>query len=171
MKGFPLRLFILFFCAAGTLLILQSAFDASDHRKAEHAVRAYSINGSRTLGEFVEARAPGGAWSTEITHSCRGVVRATYAAPGGTWRFDYDVPAHAIHPADDAGRQALEAFAVAAPKTAPSTDGGAANAPAPNTPAPNAPTTNAPAPSAPTTNAPTPNAPAVNSAAPNPPTK
>jgi hypothetical protein len=121
MKSFPFRLFILFFCAAGTLLILQNAFDASDHRKAERAVRNYAVGG-RVLGAFVETRAPGGQWTTEITHGCRGVVRASYSAPGGLYQFDYDVPAHAIHPGNEAGQKALADFIAAPPLTV---DGGA----------------------------------------------
>jgi len=114
-----LRLFILFFCATATLLILQNAFDSSDHRKAERAVRNYAVGG-KVLGTLVEKQAPGGAWSTEITHGCRGIVRASYDAPGGRFEFDYDVPGHMIHPANERGRAALEALtAPAAP------DGGA----------------------------------------------
>jgi hypothetical protein len=106
-----LRLFILFFCATATLLILQNAFDSSDHRKAERAVRNHAA-GSKVLGTLVEQQAPGGVWSTEITHGCRGIVRTTYDAPGGRFEFDYDVPAHMIHPANERGRAALEALVV-----------------------------------------------------------
>ena len=84
----------------GLLLILQSAFDSSDHRKADHAVRNYSVGG-RTLGPFLEQRRPNAGWSSEITHGCRGVVRVTY----GDTAFDYDVPGHGIHPGNEAGRQ------------------------------------------------------------------
>jgi hypothetical protein len=107
MRGFPFRLFILFFCASGTLLILQNAFDSSDHRKAERAVRNYAAGG-RTLGALIEKESPGGTWSTEITHGCRGIVRATYDAPAGRYEFDYDVPAHVIHPGNERGRAALD---------------------------------------------------------------
>ena len=105
MSNTSLRLLILFVCAAGTLLILQSAFDSSDHRKADHAVRTYTVNG-RELGQFLERRQPNREWSTEITHGCRGVVRVTY----GDVAFDYDVPGHGIHPGNEAGRKALEEF-------------------------------------------------------------
>ncbi len=110
MKGTPLRLFILFFCAAGSLLILQSAFDSSDHGKAERAVRNYKI-GDRQLGPYLEARAPGGVWTTEITHGCRGIVRTRYDVAAAHYEFDFDVPGHTIHPANESGKQALEAFA------------------------------------------------------------
>lgn len=110
MSNTSLRLLILFVCAAGTLLILQSAFDSSDHRKADHAVRNYSVNG-RVFGPFLEQRQPGREWSTEITHGCRGVVRVTY----GDVAFDYDVPAHGIHPGNEAGKEALEAFVSPSP--------------------------------------------------------
>ena len=113
-----LRLFILFFCATATLLILQNAFDSSDHRKAERAVRNHAVGG-KVLGTLVEREAPGGVWTTEITHGCRGIVRTTYAAPGGQFEFDYDVPGHMIHPANERGRAALEMLGTAAP------DGGA----------------------------------------------
>jgi hypothetical protein len=103
MNTSTLRLLILFVCTAATLLILQGAFDQSDHRKADHAVRNYTVDG-RVLGPLVEKRAPGNVWSTEITHSCRGVVRVSY----GDYAFDYDVPGHGIHPANERGRQILE---------------------------------------------------------------
>jgi hypothetical protein len=35
-------------------------------------------------------------------------VRASYDAPAGRYEFDYDVPAHTIHPGNDRGRGALE---------------------------------------------------------------
>ena len=118
MSTTSLRLLILFVCTAGTLLILQGAFDASDHRKAERAVQTYVIKG-RVLGPYLEQRSPGGTWSTEITHSCRGVVRTTYDAPGARYELDYDVPGHTIHPGNELGRAALESFVA--------TDGGAAH--------------------------------------------
>jgi hypothetical protein len=116
MRGTQLRLFILFFCVAGSLLILQSAFDSSDHKKAERAVRNYTVAG-RVLGPFLEARAPGGVWTTEITQGCRGIVRTRYETPQAQYEFDYDVPGHLIHPANELGMKALEAFTI--------TDGGA----------------------------------------------
>ena len=66
MKGTPFRLFILFVCTAGSLLILQNAFDVSDHKKALRGVQGYRAEGSATPFEgFLEARAPGGAWDWE----------------------------------------------------------------------------------------------------------
>jgi hypothetical protein len=128
MKGTPLRLLIVFFCTAGSLMILQAAFDASDHRKAEKAVRGYTVNG-RVLGAYLESRTPGGRWSTEITHTCRGVVRTSYTAPAAEYDFDYEIPAHAIHPGNQLGEDALRDFtaapaAPAVPAAAPA-DGGA----------------------------------------------
>ena len=114
MSNTTLRLLILFVCAIGALLILQSAFDSSDHRKADHAVRNYSVGG-RTLGPFLEQRRPNAGWSSEITHGCRGVVRVTY----GDTAFDYDVPGHGIHPGNEAGRLALEEFVSPTPAAAP----------------------------------------------------
>jgi hypothetical protein len=110
MSNTTLRLLILFVCAAGTMLLLQSAFDSSDHRKADRAVRNYTVNG-RVLGPLLEKRQPGREWSTEITHSCRGVVRVTY----GDAAFDYDVPGHGIHPGNEAGRQVLEELVAPSP--------------------------------------------------------
>ncbi len=125
MNSTMLRLLIVFVCAAGSLMILQSAFDSSDHRKADKAVRGYTVAG-RAFGGWLEAQAPGGRWSTEITHSCRGVVRVRYAAPSAEYDFDYEVPAHAIHPGNPAGEKALASFTAAppAPASAPA-DGGA----------------------------------------------
>jgi hypothetical protein len=109
-----LRLLILFVCAAGTLLILQSAFDSSDHKKANRAVMSYSPQG-RPLGPYLEKRAPGREWSSEITHGCRGVVRVNY----GEFAFDYDVPGHMIHPGNEAAQKLLGEF-VAQPSPSPS---------------------------------------------------
>ncbi len=114
MSNTSLRLLILFVCAAATLLILQGAFDQSDHKKADHAVRSYAVGG-RTLGPYLEGRTPDGVWSTEITQGCRGIVRVSYAGQA----FDYDVPAHAIHPGNEAGRAALEAFVAPSPSPSP----------------------------------------------------
>ena len=114
MSNTSLRLLILFVCVAGTFLILQSAFDTSDHRKADHAVRNYTVNG-RTLGPYLEKQQPNQQWATEITHSCRGVVRVTY----GDTAFDYDVPAHMIHPGNEAGMKVLEALVSPSPSPAP----------------------------------------------------
>ena len=116
MKGFQSRLFLLFFCAVATLLILQTAFDSSDHRKAEKAVRSYTAAG-RQLGPYVEQRSPGGTWATEITHGCRGVVRTRYQAQDKLYEFDYEVPSHAIHSGNELGCETLESFIA--------TDGGA----------------------------------------------
>jgi hypothetical protein len=116
MKGTSLRLFIVFFCTAGSLLILQHAFDVSDHTKAARAVQHYRVpQQPLAFGPFLEARAPGGAWDTEITHGCRGVVRVTYAAPLGTYGFDYDVPGRTFHPASPAAQEAMGAFLGAPP--------------------------------------------------------
>lgn len=119
MRGTPLRLLILFVCATGTVLILQTAFDASDHGKAERAVRNYTAGGPVKLGDWLEKKTPGGAWSTEITHGCRGIVQARYATPQVVYDFDYDVPGHTIHPGNEAGRAALEAFVAPDGGTAP----------------------------------------------------
>jgi hypothetical protein len=111
MSSTSLRLLILFVCTAGSLLILQNAFDASDHRKAERAVRGYRAPARREpFGAFLEARLPGGAWDTEITNGCRGVVRTRYAAPSALCEFDFDVPGRTVHPANERARQLLGEF-------------------------------------------------------------
>jgi hypothetical protein len=101
--------------AIATAFILQGAFDASDHAKSERAVRSYRVGDGPTLGERVERAMPGGAWTTDITHGCRGIVQVGYHAPGGTYLFDYDVPSHAIHPANAAAEQVLRALPAASP--------------------------------------------------------
>ncbi len=117
------RMVVLLVCMISTALILQGAFDTSDHTKSERIVRGYrGAAGGPSLAERVEAAAPGGAWSSEITHACRGFVRVTYAAPGGSWVFDYDVPQHLIHPGNPAAESVLGALAAPAP---PTVDGGA----------------------------------------------
>jgi hypothetical protein len=109
MKGFQIRLVLLFALGAGALLFLQNAFDSSDHRKGEKAVRTYTV-GERQLGPYLEQREPGGTWSTEITQGCRGVVRTRYRTAQKLYEFDYDVPSHAIHPGNELGRELLQAF-------------------------------------------------------------
>jgi hypothetical protein len=96
--------------AIATAFILQGAFDLSDHQKAERAVRSYRAGDGPSLGERIEREAPGGAWSTEITHACRGIVVVSYRAPSATYRFDYDVPAHGIHPGNAAAERLLRAL-------------------------------------------------------------
>jgi hypothetical protein len=102
-----------------TALILQGAFDASDHRKSERIVRNHRGPTGPSLGERVEAEAPGGAWTTEITHGCRGFVRVSYIAPAGTYVFDYDVPAHGIHPGNPAAERILAAIPARAADAGP----------------------------------------------------
>jgi hypothetical protein len=105
--------------AVATAFVLQGAFDASDHRKAEHAVRTYRVGNGPPLGERVEQAAPAGAWTTEITHGCRGIVEVTYAAPGGRFVFEYDVPQHAIHPGNPAAEKLLATLPSSPPPPAP----------------------------------------------------
>jgi hypothetical protein len=86
-------------------------------------VRAYRTGAGPSLGERVEAEAPGGTWSSEISDGCRGFVRVTYSAPAGVYLFDYVVPQHRIHPANPAGERILSAM------PAPAVDGGAPRPP------------------------------------------
>ncbi len=104
------RMLVVLACMIATALILQGAFDTSDHEKSERSVRGYRGANGPSVEERVAAAAPGGAWSSEITHSCRGVVRVTYAAPGGTFAFDYDLPGHVVHPANVAAERILGAI-------------------------------------------------------------
>ena len=80
-----------------------------------------SSSGSASIEERLAQVAPGGNWSTEITHGCRGIVRVQYRAPAGDYVFDYDVPGHGIHPGNPAAEKILESLppAPAAP-TSPS---------------------------------------------------
>ena len=90
---------VMLVCMVATALLLQGLFEASDHGKAERIVRGYRGAGGPSVGELVEAAAPGGAWSSEILHACRGFARVHYATPGGVhYEFDYDLPQHRIHP-------------------------------------------------------------------------
>ena len=109
-----LRLLILFVCTAGSLLILQNAFDRSDHRKAELAVKSEVAHGQR-FGDFLEKRSPGGVWSTEITHGCRGIVHTVYDAPGGRYEFDYDDSLKSYSTSNEMARAAHAEFMGAAP--------------------------------------------------------
>ena len=124
------RMILMLACMISTALILQGAFDTSDHAKSERIVKHFRGAGDgaeMSLQERVEHEAPGGAWSSEITAGCRGIVRVTYAAPSGVWRFDYDVPQHLIHPANPAAERVLAVIAAAAKVGA--LDGGAPRPP------------------------------------------
>jgi hypothetical protein len=110
------RMIVLLVGAIATALILQGAFDASDHGKAERAVRGYRVGDGPALGERVEKEAPGGGWTTEITHGCRGIVEVSYRAPDGRFVFEYDVPQHAIHPGNDAAARILSTLPPSAPR-------------------------------------------------------
>lgn len=113
MKVHPAAYLILV-AAAGSLFVLQGIFNRSDLDKAEKLVREHRIGGAR-LGDALDRRHQDrigpGRWSAEILSSCRGVVRVTCAVPrpsqDALYRFDVDLPAKAIHPADEAGRAAL----------------------------------------------------------------
>jgi hypothetical protein len=96
----------------------------SDHGKAERGVRGYRVEARpESFGAFLEARMPGGAWDSEITNGCRGVVRVRYALPRGPeYAFDFDVPGHVVHPGNQLGLGALREFGAAgspAPAGAP----------------------------------------------------
>src|SRR5438132_202428 len=113
------RMMVMLVCVVGTALILQGMFDASDHQKAERAVRSYRGGGGQTIEERVQAAAPRGAWSSEITHACRGFVRVRYDAPNALYEFDYDVPQHLIHPGNGPAEQLLGAIPLAPDGGAP----------------------------------------------------
>lgn len=130
MKGFSLRLFILFFCAAGSVLILQSAFDAADHKKGEAAVRGY-VAGGRFFGPWLETQEPGGSWGSEITNDCRGVIRVSYDTPHGSYQLYVDRSIHGITGANPLGEEMWKRFNALPPLPAlpaarpPAADGGA----------------------------------------------
>jgi hypothetical protein len=110
---------VLLACVVGTALLLQGLFDKSDHEKSERIVRSYRGGSGPTLAERVEAESPGGAWSSEITDGCRGYVRVIYSSPRGAYQFDYEVPAHRIHPGNSAAERILAAIAEAPPDGGP----------------------------------------------------
>ena len=109
------RMMVLLFGIIGTALVLQSAFDSSDHNKASRAVRGYRVGTGPTLEERLGSVAPGGAWSTEITHGCRGIVRVDYRVANTDYAFDYDVPEHGIHPGNPAAERLLKELPRVAP--------------------------------------------------------
>lgn len=116
MKVHPAAYLILV-AAAASLMVLQGIFDRADLEKGEKLVREYRI-GRQGLGEFIESRHGDRSgptrWSAEIVSGCRGVVRVSCAIPLDTrdavYRFDVDLPQKAIHPADEAGKNALQSF-------------------------------------------------------------
>ena len=109
------RMLILLIGTIATATVLQGAFDTSDHQKGERAVRLYRVGAGAPLGARVEAEAPGGVWTTEITHGCRGVVRVSYTTQATQYLFDYDVPGHAIHPANPSAEHVLATFPADSP--------------------------------------------------------
>lgn len=104
-------------CAA-SLLYLQQRFDRSDHAKATRLVRNFRVESRpERFEEFLMRRHGGleGAWSTEITGGCRGVVRVTWSVPGHpptVYFWDVEIPSQKIHPnpASPQGEQILREF-------------------------------------------------------------
>lgn len=115
------RMLVLLVGMIATAVILQAMFDSSDHTKSERIVKAYRGAGGASIAERLATEAPGGAWSSEITHGCRGYVRVRYdVAGGGTWVFDYDVPRHRIHPGNPAAERLLSSIPPGPPGPPPS---------------------------------------------------
>ena len=70
---------------ATSLIWLEGRFDSSDHRKAVKLVRTYTIeHRPETFEQFLVRVHDGkhGQWDSEITDSCRGVVRVQWYLPG-----------------------------------------------------------------------------------------
>ena len=97
-------------CMVATAVMLQAMFDTSDHTKSERIVRTYRGAGGPTVEERVTRETPGGVWSSEVLHACRGFVRVHYDAPPVEYLFDYDIPEHRIHPANPAATRVLDAI-------------------------------------------------------------
>jgi hypothetical protein len=106
---------IMLVCMIATAVVLQGAFEASDHAKSERIVQNYRGAGGPSVAERLAQVAPGGVWSSEITHGCRGFVRVTYITPTVEYVFDYDVPQHRIHPGNPAAVQLLSQVPPAPP--------------------------------------------------------
>jgi hypothetical protein len=109
------RMVIILLCMVATAVMLQGMFEASDHAKSERIVQNYRGAGGPSLAERLAQVAPGGVWSSEITHGCRGFVRVSYTTPNVEYVFDYDVPQHLIHPANPAAAQLLSQVPAAPP--------------------------------------------------------
>lgn len=99
--------------------LLEGAFAAGDHRKAQALVREHRLGGP-TLEQFLLSRHADRtgppAWSSHILSGCRGFVRVRCAIPRrgaapAAYVFDVDLPQKGIHPADEAGRSVLREFA------------------------------------------------------------
>lgn len=109
--------------AAGSLVLLQRAFDGADHRKAELLVRTFQPAGGRPLVDVLAARDPraraDAAWSTEILSGCRGFVRVRCMLPDGPYDFGVDLVKRSIHPANGAGELALQEASAPAPTPKP----------------------------------------------------
>jgi hypothetical protein len=119
-----------------SLFFLQRRFDASDHAKSVRLVRNMTTERrTETFEAFLVAKHGGqeGAWASEITGGCRGVVLVTWTLPGSPptiYAWEVEIPSQAVHPTPSSpeGERLLREFGEANPlpplELPPLSDGG-----------------------------------------------
>ncbi len=103
--------------AAGSILYLQSRFNASDEHNALALVQTYRARSGRSLPEIISEQNGGAGtpdWSTRTESSCfqHERVRAQVVGDGGIVTYDFvvDINGPSIHPGNENGKRALEAL-------------------------------------------------------------
>jgi hypothetical protein len=103
--------------AAGSILYVQSRFNAGDEHNALVVVQEYRARSGRSLPEVIvetHAGTPVREWSTTTESSCfqHERVRAEVATDAGVVTYDFlvDINGPSIHPGNENGKRALEAL-------------------------------------------------------------
>jgi hypothetical protein len=102
--------------AAGSILYLQSRFNAGDERNALVLVQTYRAHSGRSLPEVIAEQNAGASpeWSTTTESSCfqHERVRARVPSASGVVAYDFvvDINGPSIHPGNENGKRALEAL-------------------------------------------------------------
>jgi len=103
--------------AAGTILYVQTRFNAADEHNALSVVQNYRARSGRSLPDVIgdgKNGAPMPEWSTATESSCmqHERVRAEVTTDAGVVTYDFmvDINGPSIHPGNENGKRALEAL-------------------------------------------------------------
>jgi hypothetical protein len=104
-------------CAA-SVIWLEGRFAASDHEKGRKLVQTYHVeHRTESFAELLQRKHGGatGAWDSDVTEGCRGVVRVRWTVPGDppiVYAWDVEIPTQEIYavPESPSGKRLLEEF-------------------------------------------------------------